>query len=169
MRQKNQQPPCNADLRCQTGALGANWVFEYLNHHGLTHEKLSFNRFRLADCRRMPFGCFVLGVPLVDAAHQVCNVQKASAVQADVNEGRLHAGQDPYDLAQVHITDKAALERALDMQLLHGAVFHHGDPAFLGGPIDQNFLRHGDRVDLNFQTGSAQHLRAFVQRQAHDA
>jgi hypothetical protein len=117
----------------------------------------------------MPFGGFVIGVPLVDAAHQVCNVQKTSAVQADVNEGGLHAGQDPDNLPQVHITDKAALERALYMQLLHGAVLYHGDPAFLRGPIDQNFLRHGYRVDSHFQTGSAQQLSAFVQWQTHDA
>jgi hypothetical protein len=106
---------------------------------------------------------------VVDAAHEVCYVQKRSAVQADVNEGGLHAGQDPDNLPQVHMTNQAALERALDMQLLHGAVLHHGDPTFLRGPIDQNFLRHGYRVDLNFQTGSAQQLSAFVQWQTHDA
>jgi hypothetical protein len=169
LRQKNQQPPCDADLRCQTGALGADRVFKHLHHDGLTYKKLSFNRFRLAGCRRIPFGGISLGVPVVDAAHEVCNMQKRSAVQADVNEGGLHAGQDPHHLTQVDITDKAPLERALHVQLLHSAVLHHGDPAFLGGPIDQNFLRHGDRLDSNFQTGSAQNLRTFVQRQAHDA
>ena len=58
-------------------------------------------------------------------------MQERGALQADVDERRLHAGQHPRYLAQVHVADQPALQRALQVQLLHGAVFHHRDARFL--------------------------------------
>jgi hypothetical protein len=63
--------------------------------------------------------------------NDVGDVQEGGAFQADVNEGRLHAGQHARHLAQIHIADQPALERAFNVQLLHRAVFHHRHPGFL--------------------------------------
>ena len=74
---------------------------------------------------------------------QVGHVQEGSALQADVDEGRLHAGQHPRHLAQVDVADDAPLQRALDVQLLDGAVLDDGHPRLLRRPVDQDVLLHG--------------------------
>ena len=146
LRQEHQQPPGNADLRRQPGALGAHRILEHLHHQRLALEELLFNRlqrrhgWRARCARRVRFR---LGMAAVDAAHQVGDMQKRRPVQADVDKGRLHARQHAHDFAQVHIADQAALQRALDLQLLHRAVLDHGDPGFLRRPINQDVLLHG--------------------------
>jgi hypothetical protein len=67
-------------------------------------------------------------------------VQEGRAVEPDVDEGRLHAGQHARDLAEVDVADQPALERALHVQLLDGAMLDQGDAGLLGGPVDQDVL-----------------------------
>ncbi|MOA17276.1 hypothetical protein D3C78_1375280 [compost metagenome] len=69
-------------------------------------------------------------------------MDERGAVQADVDEGRLHARQHPHHLALVDVADDAALLRALDMHLLQHAVFHHRHARLHGGDVDQNFFAH---------------------------
>jgi hypothetical protein len=78
----------------------------------------------------------------VDVGHQVGHMQEGGAIQADVDEGRLHAGQHTRDLAEVDIADQAALERALDQHVLHRALLDHGDPGLLRRPVDEYVLCH---------------------------
>jgi hypothetical protein len=47
----------------------------------------------------------------------VANVQEGVAVQSDVNEGRLHAGQDAGNSAFVDAADQRELFFALDVNL----------------------------------------------------
>ncbi len=89
------------------------------------------------------------------------HMQKGSLVQTDVDESRLHARQDPGHFAQVHIAHQTALQRAFDVQLLHGTKFDHRDPGFLGRPIDQNILLHGwNQVEKWGRLTACQHTRA---------
>ena len=75
---------------------------------------------------------------------QVGHVQEGRALQPDVDKGRLHARQHARHLAQIHVADQAALERALDMQLLHRAVLDDGHARFLRRPVDEDVLAgHG--------------------------
>jgi hypothetical protein len=46
-------------------------------------------------------------------------MQEGGALQADVDEGGLHARQHARHLAQIDVAHQAALQRALDVQLLH--------------------------------------------------
>ena len=78
----------------------------------------------------------------------VGDVQERGALEADLDERRLHAGQDASDLADVDVADPAALELALDVQLLHGAALDHGDARFLGRPVDEDVL-HRARLVLS--------------------
>jgi len=98
--------------RCagQARALGADRVLQDLHHDGLAHKKLSFDRLKRRGGGRVAFGSVGIGMPAVDAAHQVSHMQKGSAVQPDVDEGRLHTGQHTRHLAQVDIADQAALQ-----------------------------------------------------------
>jgi hypothetical protein len=76
------------------------------------------------------------------ALPQVGHVQEGRALQADVDEGRLHARQHARHLAQVDVAHQAALQRALDVQLLHGAQLDDGHAGFLRRPVDQDVLLH---------------------------
>lgn len=71
---------------------------------------------------------------------QVGHVQEGSALQSDVDEGRLHAGQHAHDLAGVDVANQAAFQGAFNVQLLHGPSFDEGDAGFLGGPVDEDVL-----------------------------
>ena len=117
-------------------------------------------------------------------------MQKSRFVEANVDEGRLHAGQNTGHFAQINIAHQTTFQRAFDMQLLHRAKFDHSDPCFLGRPIDQNILLHGGhqmgkRKTIRKTTGHHQHLGlrerstaqaqgpqqsgSLEQRQTHDA
>ena len=47
-----------------------------------------------------------------------------------------------HDLAQVEVADDAAAGGALDVQLLHHALFDDRDAGLLRGPVDQDVLAH---------------------------
>ena len=73
----------------------------------------------------------------------VGNVQKGGPLEADVDEGGLHAGQHARDLAGVDVADATALEFALEVQFLHRAVLDDGDARFLRCPVDEDVLHRG--------------------------
>ena len=135
--QEHQQAARDADLGGQACALGANRVLDDLHHQGLAFKHLFFNGHG-----RHRGACLGVGMPRIDAGHQVRHMQEGGALQADVNERRLHARQHARHAAQVDIAHQAALERSLDVQLLNCTVLHHGHTGFLGRPIDQNVLLH---------------------------
>ena len=88
LRQKHQQPPGNADLCGQARAFATQGVFDDLHHQRLALEHLFFNGhqgFAFAG----EHGRFAVFLALPDIGH----MQKGSALQANVNEGRLHAWQ----------------------------------------------------------------------------
>ena len=68
----------------------------------------------------------------IDAADQICHMQKSSALQPNVDKRRLHARQHPRHFAQVYIANDAPLQAALNMDLLHRAAFNDRDTRFLG-------------------------------------
>lgn len=157
LRQKHQHAPGNADLRGKARPLGANGVFDHLHHQRLPLEHQLFNGpLRRAALGRRRFARR-RGLP------HIGHVQKGRALRANVNKGRLHARQHAHHLAQINIAHLPALQRALHVQLLHRAVFHHGHACFLGGVVDENFLLHGERRPAersrNFAAGPARRLR----------
>ena len=83
-----------------------------------------------------------LAVAVLAMLPDVGDVQERRALEADVDEGRLHAGQHARDPAEVDVADQPARARALDVQLLHHALLEHRDARFLRRDVDQDFLRH---------------------------
>jgi hypothetical protein len=75
----------------------------------------------------------------------VGDVEEGGALEADVDERRLHPGQHASDLAGVDVADPAALERSLDVQLLDRTVLDDGDAGFLRRPVNQDVLHRGGR------------------------
>ena len=128
LRQIDQQPPGDADLRGKPRALAADRLLDHLHQQRLPVKKNFFDRLG--------------GIGVIAVSPDIGNMQECRALQADVNEGRLHPGQHPLDPAKIDIADDAAAAAALDIQVLHHAELHHRNPGFLRGDIDQNFFTH---------------------------
>ena len=128
LRQVDQHAAGNGNLRRQPGALGADRVLDDLDDDALAFRKNAFDR---------PFGRRFARLP--DIGH----VQEGGALEPDIDEGRLHAGEDAADTPEIDVADQAAAGRALDVQFLDDALLHDGNAGFLRGEIDQYFFRHG--------------------------
>lgn len=134
LRQVDERAARDADLRRQPGAFRADRILDHLDHqrlaleHGLFDRLVRRARLRLAREARMP---------------DVGDVQERRALEADVDECRLHAGQHAHDLAEIDVADPPARQRALDVKLLHRALLDECDPRFLRREVDQDFFVHG--------------------------
>jgi putative protease len=78
-----------------------------------------------------------LPLPLRGVAPDVGHVQEGGALQADLDEGRLHAGQHAHHAAEIDVADDAAAVGALDVQFLHHALLQQRDARFLRREVDQ--------------------------------
>ena len=137
------------------------------------------------SCRIFSIGRCRAAVAVLPVLPDVGDVQERRALEADLDERALHAGQHPRDAAEVDVADEAARAGALDVQLLHDALLEHRDARFLGGYVDEDFMRHGRRHGRAASHGPAvrgevdaviaraadprEQRRRFGQRQAHDA
>jgi hypothetical protein len=72
----------------------------------------------------------------------VGDVQERRALEADLDEGALHAGQHARDAPEVDVADQTPRAGALDVQLLHDALLEHRDAGFLRGYVDEDFMGH---------------------------
>ena len=95
------------------------------------------------SCRIFSIGRSVAAVAVLPMLPDVGDVQERRALEADLDERALHAGQHPRDAAQVDVADESARAGALDVQLLHHALLEHGDARFLRRDVDEDFMRHG--------------------------
>ena len=134
LRQEDEQPPGDRDLRRQPRALGADRVLDHLHGERLALEDDALDRRRRHGAGR------VVAARGAAVDVDVGDVQEGGALEADLDERRLHAGQHARDLAGVDVADPAALERALEVQLLHRAVLDDGDAGLLRRPVDQDVL-----------------------------
>src|SRR6266850_1449344 len=129
--QVDQQAAGQRDLRRKPRALGADRVLYHLDEHRLALGQDLFDR--LSGLAVLP---------------DVGDVQERRALEADVDEGRLHAGQHARYAAHVDVAHQPAAARALDQELLHHAGRDHGDPRLARGHVDEDFLTHGTSAPL---------------------
>ena len=69
-------------------------------------------------------------------------MQERRAIQADLDERRLHPGHHPLHLALVDVADHATPPAALDVQLLQHAVLDHRHAGFARGDVDEDLFAH---------------------------
>ena len=81
-------------------------------------------------------------VPVLPVFPDVRDVEEGRALETDLDERALHARQDPRDPAEADVADEAPRAGALDVELLHDALLEHRDACFLGGYVDEDFMRH---------------------------
>ena len=75
---------------------------------------------------------------------EVRDVKEGIALKADVDEGRLHAGQHFHHPAFVEVADDALiLVTAFDIKFRHHAVFKDGDLFFMHIRANDQFFCHG--------------------------
>ena len=75
--------------------------------------------------------------------HDVGDVQERRALEADVDEGRLHAGQHARHAALVQVAGEPEAARALDEQLLQHAVLEQRRARLARADVDDHFRGHG--------------------------
>ncbi len=131
LRQVDEQPAREAHLRGQPRALGADRVLDHLHEQRLTLVQ------DLLDGTRVATAMAVLPV-LPD----VGDVEERRALEADLDERALHPGEHPRDAPEADVADEAPRAGALDVELLHDALLEHRDARFLGGYVDEDFMRH---------------------------
>src|SRR5205814_9824422 len=85
------------------------------------------------------------GRELIDVVHRVehiVDVEEPVALQADVDEGRLHAGKELRDPAFVDVADDPALPLAFDEHFGHEVVLENGHDGFVAIGGDDHLLVH---------------------------
>ena len=99
-----------------------------------------------ALCGRRPFRSLLVAavepLELLDRVDDVGDVEEAVALEADVNERRLHAGQHLRHPALVDVADDAALPLALDEDLDDQVVLEDGHPRLVAVRGDDHLLVH---------------------------
>ena len=90
----------------------------------------------------MPFVVAGELVELGERVHDVGDVEEAVALEAEVDEGRLHAGQHLGHPAFVDVADDAAVALALDENLRDQVVLENGHHGFVAVRGDDHLLSH---------------------------
>ena len=124
----NQKHRGNGQFGGQPGALGANGVLDHL-----------YDQF--LPVAQDPLDLVVLGL-FAFGGTQIGDVQEGGAFKTDVDESRLHAGQDAANLALVDIADQPPAPGALDQHFLQYAVLDDRHPGLRGRDVDQDFVTH---------------------------
>src|SRR6185436_20516748 len=120
-----------AHLRGQPGTLRADRVLDHLHEQRLALVQDLLDRTRV--------GAAVAVLPVLP---DVGDVQEGRALEPDLDECALHSGQHTRDATEADVADETPRARALDVKLLRDALFEHRDAGFLGGYIDEYFVRH---------------------------
>ena len=81
-------------------------------------------------------------IELLERGHHVGNIEESVALETEVNERRLHAGQDFRHPALVEIANDSALMFALDEDLGNLIVLENGHTCFVARRGDDHLLRH---------------------------
>ena len=149
-RHEHQKPAGERSVRRQPRALGAQRLLGDLDDDVLAFLDQLFD-FRLRPAIAsppIPFAaavCFVFAlepIELFDRIDDVRDVQKAVALEADVNERALHAGQHLRHPAFVDIADDAPLPLPLDEDLAEEIVLEDGHLRLVAIRGHNHFLRH---------------------------
>ena len=105
----------------------------------------AFRSSRDAARPRRIVRCAVGVVRAVVVDHRVAHVEEGVALEAEIDERRLHAGQHARHAALVQVADQAAVAVALERELGEAVVLEHGDPRLVRIALDQERLLDGQR------------------------
>ena len=87
-----------------------------------------------------------LALVLFEVFDDVGDVEEGVALEPEVDEGRLHPGQDLRHAALVDVADDGAMPRPLHPQLDDLPLIEHGDARLVSRRIDHDLPRHAARL-----------------------
>jgi len=120
-------------------------VLAFLEQVGDPRLGVGGNRPDLSRGNNMAGGLFLVGHPplhLAGGDQDVIHIEKPGPFQADVDKGRLHAGQDPDHPAAVDIAHQSLFRRPLDVEFEEIAAVHQGDAVLVGCCVDEDVCVH---------------------------
>ncbi len=82
-------------------------------------------------------------------------------MQPDVDEGRLHAGQDPQHPTFIYVPGDVGIIPAVHVNLDDGAIFEQGDAGLVFSHIDDELLVHRTTLTYGFTGHAASRFRPF--------
>jgi hypothetical protein len=132
-RQVDEKAGGDSNVRRQPRTLRSERVLQYLN------EDLPAFGDELVNVLR-PRSLQTVLVERRDG--DVGGVEEGRALEADLDEGRLHPGQHARDLALVDVADEAPAARALDVDLLEHAVLEDRRARLPARDVDEDLLLH---------------------------
>ena len=147
----------NRDMGRDAGALAADRILGDLDHDllALLQEGVDLGRLAAAIAAvatpatassAPPTGLGLVvpaAVVVAVLVPVVADVEERRLLQANVDESRLHAGQDPGDPTQCDHSGHAAVAVAFDVQFGEVALFQDCDTGFPRGRVDQDFTGSG--------------------------
>ena len=87
-----------------------------------------------------------LALVLLEVFEHVGDVEERVALEAEVDERRLHPGQDLRHAPFVDVADDRPMPRALDPELDDLTLVEHGDARLVFGRVDHDLARHGGGI-----------------------
>ena len=173
-RHEDEKPARQRRMRRQTRALGAQRLLGDLDDDFLAFLQELFD-FRLGPvfavppprAARRPLLVLrrrrVEPVELLDRVDDVRDVEEPVALEADVNERALHAGQHFRHPALVEIGDDSAMPLALDENLGDEIFLEDGDHRLVPVGRDDHFLLHSRRLHAGSAATAEQSARMTCQ------
>ena len=96
-----------------------------------------------------------LAVVVLEVLDDVGDVEEGVALQAEVDEGRLHAREHLGDAPFVDVADDGAVARPLDPQLDDLALVEDGDARLVLRRVDHDLARHDGWIVSRGKLGAA--------------
>ena len=121
-------------------ALGANGPLAHLDHELLAFFDHLANRRLAGDAAGVAaafLGGLLLGLFHFLGRQQVFDVQEGGAVEPDIDEGGLHAGQHSGDSPEVNASDRRAILAPFEIELTQDAVLDQADPRLTDVYVDE--------------------------------
>src|SRR5438876_6962800 len=129
VRQVDQHAPGDRDLRGEARALRADRVLQHLHQ-----DRLALGENFLDRPGRLAVGLAVLP--------DVGDVEERRALQADLDERRLNAGQHARHAPHADVADQPAARGALDEELLHDTGAGNRDARLARRDVNENIFLH---------------------------
>jgi hypothetical protein len=140
----------DADVGGDAGALGADGLLGHLHHDllALVEHRVDARRGRSAAptsasaIASASSAALAVVAGLEGALEVVAHVEEGGLFEADVDERRLHAGQDARDASLHDVADHALVALALDVELGELAVLEQRNPGLPELRVDDDLVLH---------------------------
>jgi len=137
VRHTDEESSCKAQMRRQTGALGADRFLDHLHHDFLPFVQNLINRKFFSDCFFIILIAVFAGKENVPV-YRIFLVKETGLFKTDVNKRGFQRGKHFLHDTFIDITEDTVGLSALDNEFSEVSAFHHGDSLFVRCHANQN-------------------------------